>query len=110
MNFIIRIILSGLALLGLDYFMDSIVVESFGAAVLAVIILAIVNTFIRPIVGLFALPFTILTLGLFTFVINGAMFYLTSYFVSGFEVTSFVGAIIGAFFMSLVTTLTTQKN
>lgn len=109
MNFIIRILLNGLALLGLDYFMDSIHVESFGVAILAVIILSIVNTIIKPILHIFSLPITILTLGLFSLVINGAMFALTAYLIPGFEVSSFLGAILGAVFMSIVTTITSRN-
>lgn len=110
MNLIFRLILSGLALLGLDHFMDSITVESFGVAILAVVILSIVNTFIRPILSLLSLPITFLTLGLFSLVVNGAMFYLTATLVSGFEVTNFTGAIIGALVMSIVSALTSKKD
>ena len=110
MNLIIRILLNGLALVALDYFMDSISVETYGVAIIAVVILSIVNTFIRPILQLLALPITFLTLGLFALVVNGAMFYLTAALVSGFEVTSFFGAIVGAIFMSIISTFITKKD
>ena len=110
MAFILRIVLNAVGLLVIDYLMDSVTVDSFGAAVVAVIILSIVNTLIRPILLLLALPITFLTLGLFALVINGAMFYLVATLVDGFHVSSFFGVVIGAIFMSIVYSLTAIKD
>lgn len=110
MSLIIRIVLNAIGLLVIDHFMDSIAVESFTTAIIAVVVLSVVNTFIRPILQLLSLPITFLTLGLFALVVNGALFYLVASFVDGFQVSSFFGAIVGSIFMSIVYSFTANKN
>lgn len=110
MNFIVKIILNGLVLLGIDYFVDSITLTGFGAAVIAVIVLSLVNTIVKPILTLLTLPITFLTLGLFLFVINGITFYLTSLVVTGFEVDGIMGAIVGSILMSIFSTIISGKK
>src|SRR5208283_3172795 len=66
-------------------------------------VLGIINILIKPMIFLLTLPINLLTFGLFTFIINGAMLYLASFIVKGFEIKSFWGAVIGAILYSIVT-------
>jgi len=67
-------------------------------------VLGIINVFIKPLIFVLTLPINLLTFGLFTIVINGAMLYLTSFIVKGFEIRSFWGAVVGAIMYSIITT------
>jgi len=75
---------------------------SIGALLVAAIVLGFLNAIVRPILVLLTLPITVLTLGLFYFVVNGVVFALTSVVVPGFQVDSIGGAIVGALVVSLV--------
>ncbi len=77
-------------------------VESFGALVVAALVLGFLNAIVRPILLVLTLPITILTLGLFYFILNGLMFGLASELVPGFVVSSFGAAVVGALVLSLV--------
>lgn len=92
MQLILNLLINGFAVFVADYFLPGVSVDSFLTAVIVVIGLGIVNTFIRPIVLLLTLPFNIVTLGLFTFVINGLMVLLVSTFVPSFKVQNFFWA------------------
>ncbi|QRG67265.1 phage holin family protein [Brevibacillus choshinensis] len=85
-RWIIKLLLNGAALILISNWFQSIQVSSFGVAVWAALILGIVNTIIRPILTFFTLPLSVLTLGLFWFVINAITFSLTAFFINGFEV------------------------
>lgn len=74
-------------------------------ALVGSVFLGIVNAIIRPVMVILTLPLTIVTLGLFTFVINGIMLYLTSATIKGFEIQSFGWAVIGAFVYSVLSFL-----
>jgi len=99
---IIRILLNAVALVLTAGLFESIYLEGFFSAVLAVMILAFVNAFIRPIFLLLTLPLTVMTLGLFTLVINAALFKLTSVLVPGFHVGGFWSALGGAVIYSIL--------
>ena len=94
MKFIINLLINGFAVFVADYFLAGVSVDSFLTAVIVSIGLGIVNTFIKPIVLLFTLPFNLITLGLFTFIVNGLMVLLVSFFIPGFVVENFVWAIL----------------
>ncbi|MFP3869698.1 MAG: phage holin family protein [Syntrophobacteria bacterium] len=100
---IVRVLLNALALGLTAALFDSIRLGGFFSAVLAVLILAFSNAFIRPIFLLLTLPLTVMTLGLFTLVINAGLFKLTSVLVPGFHVGGFWSALGGAFVYSLLT-------
>ncbi|WNC14416.1 phage holin family protein [Brevibacillus brevis] len=85
-RWIIKLLLNAAALLLISSWFQSIQVSSYGIAVWAALILGIVNSLIRPVLTFFTLPLTILTLGLFWFVINAITFSLTAFFIRGFEV------------------------
>ena len=95
-------ILNAVALLSVAYVMPSIHVASFGAALLAALILGLVNAILRPLLLLLTLPVTLLTLGLFIFVVNGLMFWLAGSMLEGFIVSGFWPAVFGALLYSIV--------
>ena len=102
MNLLLRWVINALALLALPYLFDSIRVESFYAALVTAFVLGLVNALIRPILIVLTLPINIVTLGLFTFVINGALFWFVASFVKGFYVAGFWPAFWGALVYSMV--------
>jgi putative membrane protein len=89
-------VINALALLALPYLFDSIRVDGFFTALITALVLGLINTLIRPLLILLTLPINILTLGLFTFVINGLLFWFVASFVDGFVVTGFWPAVGGA--------------
>jgi len=95
-------LINALALLTVAYVMPSIHVESFGTALVAAVVLGLVNAVIRPILILLTLPATLLTLGLFIFVINGLLFWLVGTYLKGFEVGGFWAGTGGAIIYSIV--------
>ncbi|HLC99586.1 MAG TPA: phage holin family protein [Patescibacteria group bacterium] len=95
-------IINALAVLLAAYIVPGIVVSGFYTALIVALVLGLVNLVIRPIVLLLTLPINILTLGLFTFVINGLLFWLVSTFIKGFEVRGFFAAILGSLVVSMV--------
>ena len=90
------------ALLAVAYLMPSVRIESPGAALAAALLLGLVNAVMRPILVLLTLPVTVLTLGLFIFVINGLLFWAVSALVPGFDVAGFWSAVLGAIVFSLI--------
>ncbi|MEN3354857.1 MAG: putative rane protein [Betaproteobacteria bacterium] len=94
-----------LALIAVAYLMPSITVSSFSSALIAALILGLVNAIIRPVLVLLTLPVTILTLGLWIFVINGLLFWFVGSFVPGFVVHGFWAGIIGSILFSIVSWL-----
>ena len=95
-------VINALALLAVAYLMPSIAVASFTTALVAALILGLVNAVIRPILILLTLPATILTLGLFIFVINGLLFWFVGSYLQGFTVAGFWAGVFGAIVYSLV--------
>lgn len=97
MKILLRWFLLAAALLALaQLYPSGIYVKSFGSALIAAFVLGLLNTLLRPILVLLTLPVTLLTLGLFLFIINAAMFYAAASVLDGFGVTSFGAALIGS--------------
>jgi putative membrane protein len=94
--------INALCLLALPYVLSAVKVSDFGTALIVALVLGLLNIVIRPILVILTLPINLLTLGLFTFVINGLLFWLTAQWVNGFAVTSFGWAIVGAIVYSLI--------
>ena len=90
------------SLIAVAYLMPSISVASFTTALIAALILGLVNTIIRPVLVVLTLPATILTLGLFIFVINGLLFWMVGSWIEGFRVEGFWAAVLGAIVYSIV--------
>jgi putative membrane protein len=102
LRLIITWLLNAVALLVLPYVISSIHVASFGSALVAALVLGFINTLIRPILVLLTLPVTLLTLGLFIFVINGLLFWFVGSFISGFSVGGFWSGVFGAIVYSII--------
>lgn len=103
MFFIVRLIINMVAILIIAYLFPSLIwVDSFWAALVTAFLLGIVNAIIRPILVLLTFPLTLLTLGLFLFIINGLMLGLVSAFIKGFQVNGFWGAVLGSILISIV--------
>jgi len=94
-----------LALVAVAYLMPGISVASFGTAIVAALVLGLVNAVVRPILILLTLPATILTLGLFIFVLNGLLFWMVGSFIDGFHVAGFWSGFFGAIVFSLISWL-----
>jgi putative membrane protein len=104
-SLLLRWFLSALALLAVAYLYPGVRVDGFFAAAIAALVLGLVNAVIRPILVVLTLPVTIVTLGLFLFVINALMFWLVAEVVKGFHVNGFVAALVGSLLYSLITLL-----
>ncbi len=103
MKFLVKLALLALAIFVVAYFFRSLIqVESIWDAVLAALLLSLINAFIKPLVFVLTLPLNILTLGLLTLVINGLMLWLVSALVTGFEIKGLWQAILAAILISLV--------
>jgi len=102
MRLVLTWIINAAALFAVPYLMHSVSVTSIGAALVAALLLGLVNTLVRPLLLLLTLPVTVLSLGLFIFVINGFMFWLVAKVVDGFHVDSFGYAIIAALLYSVI--------
>ena len=94
--------INALCLLALPYLISAVHVKSFGTALLVALVLGLLNALVRPILIVLTLPITLVTLGLFLFVINGLMFWLAAQFLEGFKIDSFGWAIFAAFVYSLI--------
>lgn len=105
MKIIIRILITAGALLLVSYFIPGIEVASFYTAIIVALVLGLLNIFVKPLLVILTLPVTILTLGLFLFVINALLFMFAASFVEGFAVAGFVTALIGSFLVSIVSAL-----
>lgn len=99
---LISIILNTVAVLVTGYILAGIHLHSFWTALAVAVVLGVINAFIRPIIFLLTLPINILTLGLFSFVIMGALVYLVSLIVPGFVIDNFWWAIAFAIVISLI--------
>ena len=102
MKFILKWLCSALALLAVAYLYSGVVVTSFTDALIAAAVLGVLNTIIRPLLVLLTLPVTVVTLGLFMFVINALMFWAAASLVSGLNVNGFWAALIGSLIYSLL--------
>ena len=98
-------LINTLALLALPYVIPGVKVDTFMAALIAALVLGLINTLIRPILILLTLPATLLTLGLFIFVINGLLFWWVGSFVDGFHVSGFWSGFFGAIVYSVISWL-----
>ena len=105
MRLLLTWLINAVALIALPYVFKSITVDSFVTALIVALVLGLINTLIRPILILLTLPATILTLGLFIFVINGLLFWAVGSFVPGFRVEGFWAGVLGAIVFSIISWL-----
>ncbi len=101
MKIVVRWLLLAAALLLVAHFYPGVQVTSFASAMIAALVLGLLNALLRPILVLLTLPVTVLTLGLFLFVINALMFYFAASVLQGFQVNGFVAALIGSLIYSV---------
>ena len=107
MRFVIRWLINAVALYLTTLIVPGVRLPNFGAVLLAALVLGIVNAVIRPIALILTLPFNILTLGLFTFVVNAGMLYLVAT-VTALRLDSFLAAFLGAIVLSVVSMVLTH--
>ena len=110
MNVIVRILVTAAVAFGLSYILKGVHIDTFWTAVVLAIVLAILNAIIKPILIILTFPITILTLGLFLFVINAAMILLAGKFVNGFKVDGFWWALLFSLLLSILTSLLYKKK
>lgn len=101
MKWLVRWMLLAAALLLVAHWFPGVSVRSFGSALIAALVLGLLNAFVRPVLILLTLPVTLLTLGLFIFVINALMFLLAGSILEGFQVEGFGWALAGSLVYSL---------
>ena len=102
MKLILKWLFSAAALLAVAYLYSGVTVSSFTSALIAAAVLGALNTVVRPVLVLLTLPVTLVTLGLFLFVINALMFWAAASLLSGLHVTGFVAALIGSLIYSVL--------
>lgn len=105
MEIILVWILNAVALLIVAYILPGINVASFGSALIAALVLGLLNTLVKPLLILLTLPITVVTLGLFLLVINALVFWFAGSILKGFQVGGFWWAVIGAIVYSLISGL-----
>lgn len=103
MNFIIRLLITAISAFLLSKILSGVYFDSFGSTIIFAILLGILNIFVKPILSILSLPITIITLGLFSFVINALMILLTDYFMSSMAVDGFLWALLFSILLSIVT-------
>jgi putative membrane protein len=102
MRLLLRWLLSAAALLAVTYLYSGVQVSSFTSALIAAAVIGLLNMIVRPVLVVLTLPVTIVTFGLFLFVINALMFWAASGLLGGFVVKGFVAALIGSLIYSLL--------
>jgi putative membrane protein len=102
MRFLAKLLLNGLAIIAAAYLIPGVVVTGTTPALIAGAILGFVNAIVRPVLIVLTLPLTLLTLGLFIFVVNAICFALTAAIVPGFDLSGFAAAFFGALIVTVV--------
>ena len=96
MKLLIKWLLCAMALLAVAHFYSGVQVQSLGSALIAAVVIGLFNTLLRPVLVVLTLPVTLLTLGLFLFVINALMFWWAASLLDGFQVRDFSAALLGS--------------
>ncbi len=113
MMLLFRWILFSFAIMLIGWILPGISIEGFVSALIVTVVLALINIFIRPLIEFISLPINILTLGLFSLVINALLFMLAGFFVSGVEIDNFWWALLASIILSILGVLIdniTNKN
>ncbi len=103
MNFILNIIVTSVAVLLVANFLPGVYVDTFTTSLLVAIVLAFMNSIVKPILTVLTIPITIMSLGLFLIVINGVIILMTDKLIDGFEVKGFWWALLFSFILSITT-------
>ncbi len=105
MKLITKWLLLAAALLFVAYVYDGVTLNGYQAALIAALVIGLLNTFVKPILVILTLPVTVITVGLFLFVINALMFWGAASLLDGFNVTGFQAALIGSLIYSVLSYL-----
>ncbi|KXJ99770.1 MAG: Membrane protein of unknown function [Parcubacteria bacterium OLB19] len=105
MKLITKLLLTSLTLLVVAEYVPGIDIEGFYPALVAAIVIGLLNLFVKPILVLLTLPITIVTLGLFIVVINASLFWFAASFIDGFSVDGFWYAVVGSLIVSIVSAI-----
>lgn len=105
MAVLIKLAALAIAVFVASYIIPGVTIDSIPSLLVVAIVLGVVNTFIKPILIILTLPLTVLTLGIFLLLLNGILIMLVSYIVPGFNVETFLAAILFSIVVSLVSTL-----
>ncbi len=109
MKFVIRTIITAFALVIVDMLFPGITISGFYVALIAAFLLGILNAVVRPILVILTLPVTIVTLGLFIFVINTLIFLFVASFVDGFHVAGFWTGLFGSIVVSIISSIANKQ-
>ena len=110
MKFLLKILVSSLAILITAHLLPGVKIDNYTSAIILAIVLAILNTFLKPILVIVTIPFTIFTFGIFLLVINAFLIILASNFVSGFTVNNFGWALLFSIILSIITSFLESLN
>ena len=110
MKLLLRILITSILVMVISYLMKGVVVDEFSTALIVAIVLGLLNFFVKPVLVLFTLPVTILTLGLFLLVINAIIILMCDHFVDGFDVNGFWTALFFSIILSLSQSLVYQLS
>lgn len=105
MQIVIALLINAVALLFTTYLVPGFTVADFTSALLAAIVLGVVNTFIKPILKFLTAPISIITLGLFAFVLNAIILFIVAAVVPGFKIDGWLPAILGSIVLSIISTV-----
>jgi putative membrane protein len=105
LKFLLVWLINAVALMAVAYLLPSVHVASFGTALVAALVLGLINAFVRPVLVLLTLPVTLITLGLFIFVLNGLLFWMVGSWLQGFTVGGFWAGVLGALLFSVISWL-----
>ncbi|WP_333853898.1 phage holin family protein [Epilithonimonas sp.] len=103
MNFIIRLLITAISAFLLSKILSGVHFNDFGSTIIFAVVLGLLNLIVKPILSILSLPITILTLGLFSFVINALIILLADYFMDSMQVDGFLWALLFSILLSLVT-------
>lgn len=105
MNFIIRIIITAVVAYALASFLPGIHIDTFWTAIVCALVLAVLNAIVKPVLVILTLPITVVTFGLFLFVINALIILMAGRFIDGFSVNGFWWALLFSLLLSVITSL-----
>ena len=105
MKIISRVLITALALILVARLVPGIEVAGIYSAIIAALVLGLLNILVRPLLIVLTLPITVLTLGLFIFVINALLFWFAASFLEGFDVAGFIPALLGSLIVSVISTI-----
>ncbi|WP_206811141.1 phage holin family protein [Paradesulfitobacterium ferrireducens] len=108
LSFLVKLLINSMALILTTLFVPGLHLARFSTAIWAALVWGLVNSLIRPVLSFFTFPLQLVTLGLFTLILNGLMLALTAKLVPGFSIRSFSSAVIGSVVLSIISLVLTH--